>query len=136
MKRNAAVDVLSRLHDAQNKYYSGGSDESLRRVLTDNVMWTFPGNNSIAGIYRGVDEVLDYFTRRRAIADATFRMQRLDVLVGDGNRIAALTDGRAVINGVERAWSTIGIYDITNGFVAACWLLPLDPATFDNIWSI
>jgi hypothetical protein len=136
MERVAAIDVLSRLHDARNKYYSGGYDESLRRVLADNIIWTVPGDNSIAGTYRGVDEVLEYFTRRRAIANATFRMQRLDVLVGDGDRIAALTDGRAIINGVERVWSTIGIYDIANDLVATCWLLPLDPATFDNIWTV
>lgn len=135
MNRIKAIGVLEALHQAQNHYYSGGGDEGLRRVLARDIVWTIPGTNSISGTYRGVEAVLDYFSRRRAIADATFRMHRLDVLVGDGERIAALTDGNATIGGVERTWSTVGLYHVLDRVVNACWLLPLDPEEFDAIWS-
>ena len=72
---------------------------------------------------------------RRDLAAGTFRLHRRDVLVGDGDRIAALTDGRATIAGAEHHWSTVGLYDVTGQQVAACWLLPLDPAAFDAIWT-
>ena len=62
-------------------------------------------------------------------------MHRRDVLVGEGRRIAALTDGSATIAGAERRWSTVGLYDVTEWQVRACWLLPLDQAAFDAIWS-
>ena len=42
--------------------------------------------------YHGLDEVFDYFRRRRDLATSTFRMHRRDVLAGDGDRIAALTE--------------------------------------------
>lgn len=67
--------------------------------------------------------------------DRTFRMHSGDVLVGDGDRIAALTDGTAAVGDVQRRWSTVGLYRIRDGRIAACWLLPLDPAIFDDIWS-
>ena len=104
-------------------------------MLTPDVTWTVPGDNAIAGTYRGIDEVLAYFHRRREIAGRTFRMQRLDVLAGEGSRVAALTDGVAVIGGVERRWSTVGLYEVDGGRIAACWLLPLDAREFDEIWS-
>lgn len=63
-------------------------------------------------------------------------MHRRDVLVGEGNRIAALTDGTATIMGQERRWSTVGIYDVVNERqITACWLLPFDQQEFDSIWS-
>jgi hypothetical protein len=62
-------------------------------------------------------------------------MQRRDVLAGDGDQIAALTDGLATIDGVERRWSTVGLYDVVDDRIAACRLLPLDQGEFDAIWS-
>lgn len=135
VNRAEAVDLLDRLHQAQNEFYGGGSDAALEALLADEITWTVPGDNPIAGTYRGRDEVFDYFRRRRDLAGGTFRMERKDVLVGEGERIAALTDGVATIGGEERRWSTVGLYDVAGGRIAACWLLPLDPQAFDEIWS-
>jgi hypothetical protein len=76
-----------------------------------------------------------YFHRRRDLVDRTFRIHPGDVLVGDGDRIAALTDGTVVVGGVQWQWSTVGLYQIRAGRVAGCWLLPLDLAAFDDIWA-
>jgi hypothetical protein len=135
VNRLDAIEVLETLHQAQNEYYSGGSDEGLREILAPDIVWSVPGKNSISGTYLGIEEVLNYFSRRRAIANTTFQLHRLDVLVGDGEKIAALTDGKATIRGVERSWSTVGLYDVIDKTVRACWLLPLVPAEFDEIWS-
>jgi uncharacterized protein len=135
MNRDAAVDLLDRLHTAQNELYAGGSGAALRLLLAEGITWTVPGDNGIAGAYRGLGEVLGYFERRRDLADGTFRMLRQDVLVGDGDRLAALTDGVATIRGAEHRWSTVGLYDVADGRITACWLLPLDPRAFDAIWS-
>lgn len=135
MDREQAVSLLERLHIAQNEFYAGGGDASLRSLLAPDVAWTVPGANSIAGTYQGVEAVFDYFRRRRDLAAGSFRMTRRDVLVGDGNRIAAITDGAAMIAGVEHRWSTVGLYEVEDGRIAACWLLPLDSAGFDVIWT-
>jgi ketosteroid isomerase-like protein len=134
MDQAEATALLARLHDAQNQYYRGGDPAPLHSVLARDVTWTIPGNNAVAGTYRGVDEVLAYFERRRALANSTFRLHRRDVLVGTGSRIAALTDGTATIGGHPRRWSTVGLYDVRAGLISACWLLPLDPVEFDTIW--
>lgn len=135
MDRTEAVELLRRLHEAQQALYSGGDEEPVRALLADDVHWHVPGRNAIAGEYRGIDAVLAYFRRRRDLVDRTFQIHRGDVLVGDGDRVAALTDGTAVVAGVQRRWSTVGLYQIRHGRVAGCWLLPLDPAAFDDIWT-
>jgi uncharacterized protein len=134
VERARALELLARLHEAQGSFYAGGPDGPLRAVLADDVVWHVPGANAIAGVYEGVDAVLAYMRRRRDLATRTFRMHPGDVLVGEGDTVAALTDGTAVIDGVERSWSTVGLYRFSSDRVAACWLLPLDPGVFDEVW--
>lgn len=135
MNREIAVDLLDRLHAAQNEFHAGGSSAALERLLAPEITWTVPGDNPIAGTYRGLDEVLAYFRRRRKIAGHTLRIERGDLLVGEGERVAALSDGFATIRGRALRWSTVGLYEIVDGAIGACWLLALDQREFDAIWS-
>jgi hypothetical protein len=136
MRRRDAVSLLKRLHEAQSAFYAGQSGESLRELLTSDVVWQIPGENAIAGRYEGIDEVMAYFARRRELADRSFKLHPVDVLVGEGPVIGALTDGTALLGGEERFWSTIGLYRIRGRLISACRLVPLDPPEFDRIWSI
>jgi ketosteroid isomerase-like protein len=133
--RAAALGVLARLHAAQGEFYAGGDDAPLRALLDPAIEWHVPGRNAIAGDYAGIDAVMAYFARRRDHAARTFRMHPGDVLVGEGDRVAVITDGSATIGGREERWSTVGLYRLAGERIAACWLLPLDPAAFDRIWA-
>ncbi len=136
MDRARALELLEQLHDAQNEYYGGGHHTLLRQILATDIVWTVPGASRIAGTYRGLDEVFAYFRQRRDLAGGTFRMHRRDILVGDTQRLAALTDGTATIAGQDHRWSTVGLYQVNDhDQIAACWLLALDQAAFDAIWS-
>ena len=135
MNRDAAADLLARLHQSQGEFYAGGSEAAVRALLTDDVAWHVPGTSLIAGDYRGIADVLAYFTRRRDLAGRTMRMHPRELLVGDGSHIASMTDGTATIGAAEHSWSTLGLYRIDHDRVAECWLLPLDPGAFDRIWS-
>jgi ketosteroid isomerase-like protein len=133
--RKEALELLARLHSAQNSFYSGGDEGELRTLLAPDIIWHVPGRNLIAGTYRGHDEVIGYFTWRRGLARNTFRIIRRDVLTGEGNTIAVLADGEATLAGTAQRWSTVGLYQIVAGRVAECWLMPADPELFDRIWS-
>jgi ketosteroid isomerase-like protein len=135
MDRATAAETLRRLHAAQGDFYAGGDAAPLRALLAADIEWHVPGSSPIAGDYAGPDEVMDYFARRRDRAARTFRMEPGDLLTGDGDRVAVLTDGVAVLGGREERWSTVGLYRLREQLVAGCWLLPLDPVAFDRIWS-
>lgn len=134
MDRDAAQALLARLHEAQNAFYGGGDGAPLRALLDPHIAWHVPGDNAIAGDHVGVAAVLDYMRRRRDLVGATMRMHPLELLVGDGDHVASRTDGTAVVDGIEVRWSTVGLYRLTAHHVLECWLLPLEPATFDRVW--
>lgn len=135
MERRAAQELLDRLHRAQNEYYAGGDSRGLSDLLAADVRWSVPGDNALAGVYIGVDHVLDYMQRRRRLAACTLRLVRRDVLVGRGQRIGALTDGVVLRSGRVHTWGTVGLYEVADGRIRRCWLLPLDAADVDAIWS-
>ena len=135
MDRDVALAVIEQLHSAQARLYTDGDAAGVRAMLHPDIAWHVPGGSPIAGSYRGVDEVIEYMLARRALAGGTFRMHRLDVLTGSGSTVAVLTDGTAVVGGLERRWSTVGLYRLEDNRVAECWLLPLDQAEFDDIWT-
>jgi hypothetical protein len=136
MDRERAEAFIEALHRAQEELYGGGDPEPVRRLLAPDVVWHVPGATSIAGSHRGADAVIDYMLRRRELADNTFWMFRRDLLVGEGDAFAALTDGRATIGGRERVWSTVGLYRLAGDLLAECRLIPFDQAEFDEIWSL
>jgi ketosteroid isomerase-like protein len=133
--REEAEAVLARLHAAQAELYAGGDPHPVREVLADDVRWVIPGDNAIAGDYRGADAVIDYMLRRRDLAGATFRMHPGEVMVGDRCSVAVRTDGTATIRGAEHRWSTVGLYELRDGRIASCHLLALDQSAFDEAWS-
>lgn len=134
VERGDPQGLLDRMHAAIGAFYAGGDAGPVRALLAEDVEWHVPGSSPIAGTHHGVDGVLAYFAKRRDLASATFRMFPRETLVGE-NHVGVITDGRAVIGGTERSWSTLGLYRIADGRIAACWLLPLDPGEFDSIWS-
>ena len=72
--------------------------------------------------------------RRRDVAGSTMRLHPLELLVGD-DHVACRTEGTATIDGIERRWSTLGLYRVGADRIRECWLLPLDPREFDAVWS-
>ena len=135
MTREHAERMLGALHAAQAAFYAGeGGEAPLRELLTEDVRWHVPGHNAIAGTHEGIDAVLAYFARRCKIAARSFRMHPRDLLVGDGDHVAALTDGTATIAGEQHHWSTVGLYRFDAARIAEVWLLPLNPQHFDRIW--
>lgn len=135
MDPETARSILSELHAAQNAMYAGGDVEAMRALLAGEIEWHVPGDNAIAGTYRGIDEVLEYFRRRRELAANTLRLHPGEVLAGEHEYIASMTEGSALIDGTEHRWSTVGLYRVSGRRIAACWLLPLDPVAFDRVWS-
>ena len=135
MRQDEARQVLARLHEAQNAFYQGGDATALRALLTDDIVWHVPGRNAIAGDHRGIEAVMTYFARRRDLADRTFQLTGRQLLTGEAGWIASLTDGRAVIGGQHVTWSTVGLYQVRDGRIAACRLLPFDATAFDAIWA-
>lgn len=129
------VSVVRRFHALQARVYERGQGlEAIRAVLSDDVVWHVPGRSAIAGEHRGLEAVLEYLDTRRRMTDATFRVTIHGVaMIGD--RVVQLAGGRALRDGGEGTWETVGVFRVTAGRIAECWLVPFDQAEFDRIWA-
>ena len=78
--------------------------------------------------------MLLYFARRRELADATFRIDVRGVLADD-DRSVILARGEVAHGGETLTWGTVGIFRVTEGKIAECWVVPYDQHAFDQIWS-
>jgi ketosteroid isomerase-like protein len=126
--------VVREFHERQRAFYAGGEAESLRELLTDDVVWHVPGRNPIAGDHAGIEAVMGYFHRRRALASATFKVHVRDVAASD-DVVFQLAGGTAELGGREVAWETVGIFRVRDGRIAEGRLVPFDQYLFDELWS-
>jgi ketosteroid isomerase-like protein len=119
---------------AQRAMYVGGDPRAVREWLAPDVIWHVPGRSAIAGEHRGRDAVLDYFDRRRAIAGGTMAIVPGERLVS-GDVVIQLADGQVERDGEWLSWRTAGVYRMDGERVAEAWLIPLESAAFDEIWT-
>lgn len=134
LSMRGAIELLHRLHNAQQRFYTDGARDDLDAVLAPDVTWHIPGSSPIGGTHVGIDEVVRYMTARRELAAATFRIHPGEVMVG-GNHVARLTDGTVEIDDRRERWSTIGLYRVRGGRIREARLVAFDQGQFDRIWS-
>jgi uncharacterized protein len=130
------VELVAELHRRQEEMYAGGSIDPVLELLAGDIVWHVLGRSPIAGDHRGVAQVVDYFERRRQLANATMRMRPGEVIF-EGDAVAQFVEGSAVLYGERVSWRTIGTYrvDIGHRWIREVWLVPLDSELFDRIWS-
>jgi RNA 2',3'-cyclic 3'-phosphodiesterase len=128
------LSVVRRFHAEQGSLYAGGGSEGVSSLLCEDVVWHVPGASAIAGEHRGVDAVLAYMDARRRMMDGTFRVVVHGAALIAG-RVVQLAGGRAMRDGREVSWETVGVFRVAGGRIAECWLIPFDQAAFDRIWS-
>jgi ketosteroid isomerase-like protein len=126
--------LIRAFHDRQNQFYAGGEQESVGAMLTDDVIWHVPGQSAIANEYRGRDDVLHHFLRRRELSDATFQITVNGVLADD-ERAVILATGECRRRGEPFQWRTVAIFRVAEHRIAECWVLPYDQSLFDHIWT-
>ena len=128
------VVVVRQFMAASGRFHGGGPGDELLPLLGEDVIWHVPGNNAIAGTYRGREEVLGYFHRRRDQAGRSLRFVERRVLVAD-DLVLHFTGGSADVGGQQREWETVGVYRVEGQVVGECWLVPSDQALFDQVWQ-
>ena len=131
----AAAATVNAFYTVQRRFYAGEPVEAeMAAFLAPEIAWHVPGASAIAGDYRGHDEVLAYFRRRRDLADRSFVITSRGTLA-DEMRVAHFADGEAVLGGETHRWRTVGIFEVAGERIAECWLVPFDQFAFDAIWA-
>jgi ketosteroid isomerase-like protein len=82
--------------------FNSGDLDTLRAILSHDVVQHVPGASQIAGTFKGIDAVLGYYGKLAELTGGQFRADLIDVF-GDGQgHVTALHQITATRNGVTR----------------------------------
>jgi uncharacterized protein len=99
-----------------------------------NATYHVPGNNIVAGSYRGSEEILGLFAKTQQETNDTISFELHD-LVGGENHIVMLDHVKAERNGRTLDQSRVVISHVENGITTDVWLVVEDEYDFDEFWS-
>ncbi|GAA0494413.1 nuclear transport factor 2 family protein [Streptomyces olivaceiscleroticus] len=80
-------EAAHRLGEQFHAFLTAGDWAGIRTLLTDDVTWTLPGDNTVSGTARGADGVVE---RAKKIASYGLRFELLHILVSRENMALSL----------------------------------------------
>jgi len=107
---------------------------SLRDVFADDAVWTVPGRGTMAGVYRGREQIFRFLGKLPKETDGTYRSTLIDVLASD-ERAAALYRASGRRHGRRLELDQLLLFTIRDGKVTDVLALPSDPDAFEEFWA-
>ena len=107
---------------------------SLRDVFADDAVWTVPGRGTMAGVYRGREQIFRFLGKLPKETDGTYGSTLIDVLASD-ERAAALYRASGRRHGRRLELDQLLLFTIRDGKVADVLALPSDPDAFEEFWA-
>ena len=126
---------VRRVRDALETF-NGGDLDAYREFFHDDVVWFVRGTHPMAGAYRGIDALFDYFRRARDVTGGSLRIEPLDIVAGDRHAGVVATvrghrdDGRELDVEMTEAFTFAG-----DGRVTEFWALATDQSAVDAFWA-
>jgi uncharacterized protein len=106
--------------------FVAGDMEWLNEHLHENVVWHAAGTSSLAGEYRGREEVLASFAKSVQIAMPAFELH--DVAAGEDHVVTVLDVTWRRPNGETFESRAVQVFHIGGGKVLESWFIPEDQA--------
>ena len=124
------VELIRRGYEA----FSRGDMDALAEVVDENVVWHAPGNNPLAGDYKGRDETFAYYGKLGEQSDGTLKIEVHDILANDEHAVGMHRD-TATRGGKSLDTNEIIVFHIQNGKIVEGWEAYPDMAAVDDFWS-
>jgi uncharacterized protein len=107
---------------------------ALRRLFADDAVWRVPGRGTMAGVYRGREEIFRFLARLPKETDGTYTSELRDVLASE-DRAAAVYRASGRRRGRRLELDQVLLFRIENGLVQEVLALPTDPDAFEAFWA-
>jgi ketosteroid isomerase-like protein len=130
-----SLELIAELHRRKAKFYAGGPAGPVADLLADDIVWHVVGESPLADVYRGWDAVLQGLSTAREMSRESLRVCPGEVVAAGGEVIVQLLDAAVLLDGEEVSWEAAGLYRVGAGRVWEAWLVPLELAWFDRIWT-
>jgi ketosteroid isomerase-like protein len=103
---------------------------TIGELLTDDVVYYFPGRGPVAGAYQGRDEVLGLLGAFGALFDGPLEMSSHDVVASEAH-VVDLATYRGVRGGQAFVWNAVRLYHVDDDRISEIWLMIGDIYGFD-----
>ena len=130
------MPISERDMDAVHRLYQALLDRDIPALMKafEHATYHVPGNNIVAGSYRGSAEILGLFAKTAAETNGTLRFDLHD-LVGGENHIVMLDRVQGTRKGRTLDQSRVVISHVEDGTTTDVWLVVEDEYDFDEFWS-
>ncbi|MGH2465169.1 MAG: nuclear transport factor 2 family protein [Candidatus Limnocylindrales bacterium] len=114
--------------------FGRGDLQAASAYFDPEIVWHYPGQNLLAGDYRGVAEVMAFFRKSLQLSGGTLQTEVHDVVANDEHGVALVTasaerDGRSF---EQRSCHVVHFRD---GRVSESWIMTEDLAGLNAFWS-
>jgi uncharacterized protein len=126
---------VGRMRDALETF-NHGDLAAYREFFDDDVVWFVRGTHDMAGAYRGIDALFDYFARARQVTGGSLRIDPIDIVADDRHAgvIARVRGGRD--DGRRLDVEMTEAFTFTeDGHVKEFWALAAEQQTVDEFWA-
>jgi ketosteroid isomerase-like protein len=104
---------------------------AIAALLADDVVYHFPGRSSLAGTYRGRDEVMGVFRGLGALLGGPPKLRSHDVVASEAH-VVELATHSAARGGAPFEWQALRVYHFgEGGLISEVWLTIPDLYAFD-----
>jgi ketosteroid isomerase-like protein len=104
---------------------------AIGELLTDDVVYHFPGRGPVAGTYRGRDEVVGLFRSFAGQFDGLLAMASHDVVASEAH-VLDLATYTGVRRGESFTWNVVRLYHVDADRISEIWLMIGDVYAFDD----
>lgn len=111
-----------------------GDVAGLLDLFAEDAVWHVPGENAMAGDYRGREEIVAFLRRTAEETAGTYRVDLLWVVADDEHTVAVYR-ARGERAGRQLDIEQALLIELRNGLWADVRAQPLDQPAFDAFWS-
>lgn len=123
--------VVRQLFEAYRK----DDHETLRRILSDKVVYHIPGRNMFSKDYEGQEAVFALWkNQKQQMGGKPYNIQLIDMLVSD-KHVVALTRVQAQSGEKSVTWTGANVYAVRDGQITEAWFMLDDLYAYDSFWS-
>jgi len=126
----SSIEVVEKMYHC---FKTGDMDTLKSEVFAEDIIWNLPGHNPLAGTKRGVNEVLAFLGRLRALGA---QVQPLEMGELSNGGVAEIYRAHGEVNGVKMEAFNCNYYTIRNGKIAEVQVLMADQQNYDTfMWA-
>jgi ketosteroid isomerase-like protein len=115
--------------------FDSGDIPAVLELFSPDIVWNVPGDNPIAGTYKGHDEVMGFFGKLMEETGGSFKIEIEDILANDRHGVAIVRQ-RAERNGKRIDMSVVQVFSVNeDGKVTEFSGYPEDSAAVDDFYK-